>query len=52
MDLHFVIYTAEKIMKWTGRIFYAHFYYSPVFLFDKNFLFLKHLIYFSYLCTP
>ncbi len=46
MDLHFVIYTAKKIMKWTGRIFYAHFYYSPVFLFDKNFLFLKHLIYF------
>ena len=29
MDLHFVIYTAKKIMKWISRIFYAHFYYSP-----------------------
>ena len=29
MDLDFVIYTAKKLMKWTGWIFYAHFYYSP-----------------------
>lgn len=39
MDLHFVIYTAKKIMKWTGRIFMLIFIIPPVFLFDKNFLF-------------
>ena len=49
MDLHFIIYTAKKVMKWISRIFYARFYYSPITLFDKNFLFLKHLIYFF--CT-
>lgn len=49
MDLHFIIYTAKKVMKWISRIFMLVFTIPPITLFDKNFLFLKHLIYFF--CT-
>ena len=37
---------------WLAREDKIIFIIPPIFPFDKNFLFLKHLIYFSYLCTP
>jgi len=36
MDLHFIIYTAKKVMKWISRIFMLVFTIPPIILFDKR----------------